>query len=444
MNGDPSTYDYSHPTRTCDVVMKGGITSGVVYPHALCELARTYRFANVGGTSAGAIAAAGAAAAEHGRAHGGFEKLAALPAWIGAGDNLFRLFQPQPGTRPFFRLFTAGLGRKGAGKWLRIGAAALRSFPLAAVLGLAPGVALAVLAAWTGSGALAVCTVLGGIVLALLGLVIALGLRLVVGLPRAVGRNDFGLCSGLSPEGSATPALTPWLADLIDDLAAKEGDGPLTFGDLRAKGIDLQMMTTNVTHRRPHRMPWSNRELLFDPEELRRLFPERIVAWMEDHPPPIGEGRDAERTRRRLDALLPLRPFPAPDDLPVVVAARMSLSFPLLISAVPLRALDMTRTHTARRWGRSRTATRPGTRSWPRSAGSRTAGSRATSRSTSSTPRSRPGRRSRSTSTASTPTTRVGPTRRRTSTSRPPTSAGYSTAGTGSTRHRGSAASPAS
>ena len=116
VNGDPSTYDYSHPTRTCDVVMKGGITSGVVYPHALCELARTYRFANVGGTSAGAIAAAGAAAAEHGRAHGGFEKLAALPAWIGAGDNLFRLFQPQPGTRPFFRLFTAGLGRKGAGE----------------------------------------------------------------------------------------------------------------------------------------------------------------------------------------------------------------------------------------------------------------------------------------------------------------------------------------
>ena len=222
----------------------------------------------------------------------------------------------------------------------------MRSFPLAAVLGLAPGIALAVLAAWTGSGALAVCAVVGGIVLALLGLGIALGLRLVVGLPRAVGRNDFGLCSGLSPEGSATQALTPWLADLIDDLAAKDDAGPLTFGDLRAKGIDLQMMTTNVTHRRPHRMPWSTRELLFDPEELRRLFPERIAAWMEDHPPPVGTGREAERTRRRLEALLPLRPFPAPDDLPVVVAARMSLSFPLLISAVPLRALDMTRTHT--------------------------------------------------------------------------------------------------
>ena len=154
MTGDPRTYDYSEPTRSCDVVMKGGITSGVVYPHALCELARTYRFANVGGTSAGAIAAAGAAAAEYGRDRGGFQKLAALPEWIGGGENLVGLFQPSPGTRSYHRLLMSGLGRTGAGKWLRVAGAALRSFPLAAVLGLAPGLALAVLAVWTGSGAL--------------------------------------------------------------------------------------------------------------------------------------------------------------------------------------------------------------------------------------------------------------------------------------------------
>jgi predicted acylesterase/phospholipase RssA len=342
---DPRTYDYSHPTRSCDVVMKGGITSGVVYPHALCELARTYRFANVGGTSAGAIAAAAAAAAEHGRDRGGFQKLAALPAWVGAGDNLFRLFQPQPATRPFFSLFTAGLGRTGMGKWLRIAGAALRSFPLTSLVGIAPGSALVVLAVLTGSGVLAACAVVAGVVLALLGLVVALGLRLGLGLPRALAANGFGLCSGVAAPGAAAPALTPWLADLIDDLAAKE-EGPLTFGDLRAKGIALQVVTTNLTHRRPHRMPWAPREFLFDPRELRRVFPERIVAWLESHPPDPGEGRDGERRRRRLEALAPLRPFPSEDDLPVVVAARMSLSFPLLISAVPLRALDMTRRRT--------------------------------------------------------------------------------------------------
>ena len=346
MSDDPRTYDYLHPTRSCDVVLKGGITSGVVYPHGLCELARTYRFSNVGGTSAGAIAAAGAAAAEHGREHGGFEKLAELPEWIGGDDNLFRLFQPQPRTRPYFRLLVASLGRKGAGKWLRVAAAALRSFPLIALGGLAPGAALTVLALWRGSGALAVCAVIAGIVLAALGLPVALGLRIGLGLPKALGENGFGLCSGLSPEGSVPPALTPWLADLLDDLAGKDDGAPLTFGELRAREIELRMLTTNVTHRRPHRMPWSSRELLFDPAELRRLFPERIVAWMEAHPPPTGTGREAERARRRLEALAPLRPFPAPDDLPVVVAARMSLSFPLLLSAVPLRALDMTRRHT--------------------------------------------------------------------------------------------------
>lgn len=341
--GDPATYDYARPTRVCDVVLKGGITSGVVYPHALCELARTYRFASVGGTSAGALAAAAAAAAEYGRERGGFEKLAALPAWLGTGDNLFRLFQPQPATRPFFRLLTAGLGRRGPAKWLRVSGAALRSFPLTALAGLAPGMALVVLALLVGSGALAAAAVVAGALLALLGLLVALVGRVATGLARALARNQFGLCSGLGARSDGHAALTPWLVELLDDLAAKDGDGPLTFGDLRAKGIDLQVMTTNLTHRRPHRMPWRHRELFFDPDELRRLFPERIVAWMETHPPEPGDGREGERRRRRLEALAPLRPLPGPDELPVVVAARMSLSFPLLVSAVPLRALDMTR-----------------------------------------------------------------------------------------------------
>ena len=51
-----------------DVTMKGGVTSGVIYPLALCELAREFRLRNVGGASAGAIAASFAAAAEVGRA----------------------------------------------------------------------------------------------------------------------------------------------------------------------------------------------------------------------------------------------------------------------------------------------------------------------------------------------------------------------------------------
>src|SRR5258705_1990102 len=63
----------------CDLVMKGGITSGVIYPLAVCQLAATRRLRSVGGTSAGANAAAGAAAAEYRRDAG------ARPGWRADG-----------------------------------------------------------------------------------------------------------------------------------------------------------------------------------------------------------------------------------------------------------------------------------------------------------------------------------------------------------------------
>ncbi|MBV9455553.1 MAG: patatin-like phospholipase family protein [Rubrobacter sp.] len=60
MNGE-----FQNPQRgDCDLVMKGGITSGVVYPQAILKLAKEYRFRSLGGGSVGAIAAALTAAAE--------------------------------------------------------------------------------------------------------------------------------------------------------------------------------------------------------------------------------------------------------------------------------------------------------------------------------------------------------------------------------------------
>lgn len=51
----------------CDLIMKGGTTSGIVYPKAIHHLSQYYRFRSIGGASAGAIAAALTAAAEFGR-----------------------------------------------------------------------------------------------------------------------------------------------------------------------------------------------------------------------------------------------------------------------------------------------------------------------------------------------------------------------------------------
>ena len=93
--------NFAQPKRLCDLVMKGGVTSGVVYPLAVCELARLYSFRNIGGTSAGAIAAAAAAAAEYARrtrapAPAGFDMLTTLPQFLGEPGQLISLFRPSP------------------------------------------------------------------------------------------------------------------------------------------------------------------------------------------------------------------------------------------------------------------------------------------------------------------------------------------------------------
>lgn len=96
---------FGNPDKECDIVMKGGITSGVVYPYAILELARCYRFRSIGGTSAGAIAAALAAAAEYARTvrndPSGFVRLQARcdTILVILGD----LFQPDPRFRGLMR-----------------------------------------------------------------------------------------------------------------------------------------------------------------------------------------------------------------------------------------------------------------------------------------------------------------------------------------------------
>src|SRR5438552_338018 len=109
--------------RYCDLVMTGGVTDGVVYPWAIVELARRYRFKNIGGTSVGAMAAALTAAAEYGRRCGslfGFnEVLLKLPRKLGEDidgkgtTRIFSLFQPTTSTRRLFDLFVSLFGSGG-------------------------------------------------------------------------------------------------------------------------------------------------------------------------------------------------------------------------------------------------------------------------------------------------------------------------------------------
>ena len=345
--------------------MKGGITSGVVYPLAACELAKAFLFKNIGGTSAGAIAAAATAAAELGRdsAKGGFRLLQDLPKFLGdkpMGDpnpNLFHFFQPQKTTKPLFDICVAALGN-GWGAVPRVLLATTKGFLSWTLLGLLPGLFFIMLARQRTSGMfLLVCLEMGlffALGLALLSMAYGLYLQITNEIPA----NFFGLCTGMDGVQSRKvgQALMPWLTAYLNRLAGRPSEGPpITFGDLwgttdpmAERNINLEMMTTCLSHGRPYRLPFRDdgvvketHQFFFRVDEFEQLFPRPLVAWLKDHPRPPRDKAAAAQEAAFLQA--GYHPLPEPWDMPVAVAVRMSLSFPLLLSAVPLHAIDFSR-----------------------------------------------------------------------------------------------------
>jgi predicted acylesterase/phospholipase RssA len=334
------------PIRYCDIVMKGGITSGVVYPPAVVELAKNYVFRNIGGTSAGAIAAAVTAAAEFGRQHNreeGFARLKRLPSDLGAavspgGDSLLlSLFQPQKQTKALFRILVAGLGNKRF-KALKIVLAVIRNFIGWALLGAVPGSVFSLLALGYAESIFFWLSLVVGVILLILGVLIFVAIGLYRKVTNAIPENHYGLSRGFI-EDAETPVLTPWLSRLINETAGLPADGPpLTFGDLwgpdeKERRINLQMMTTNLTTGRPHRLPFSQRIYYFDPAEWSKFFPANVMNWL------LAKSATPAALK-----FAPLVQLPPPEELPVIVATRMSLSFPILLSAVPVYIRDFGRT----------------------------------------------------------------------------------------------------
>jgi hypothetical protein len=269
--------------------MQGGVTSGVVYPGLVCKLAEYYDFQNIGGTSAGAIAAALTAAAEYSRRNGNqdaFAAVAKVPEWLGgdskhgSGSNLFSLFQPQPAMAGLFRFATAFL----VNSWPRRIFAWLALFWIEIIIGIIPGSVLGYLASgahgWRFAGivCLTVLVCLSGV-----GVTAAAGLT--ARLSR-LSRSCFGICTGYAPPApDKPPALVAWLNDKINTIAGKPDTEPLTFGDLQSAGITLRMMTTCLTWGRPFTIPFATEAFYFKPTEFLKFFPKEIVDWMEKHPP---------------------------------------------------------------------------------------------------------------------------------------------------------------
>jgi predicted acylesterase/phospholipase RssA len=330
---------YGQPEKFCDIVLKGGITSGVVYPLALVSLAERYRFSNIGGTSAGAIAAAAAAAAEYGRytESAGFDRLAKIPDEV--GPNLLSMFQPTPVLKPLFDIFVAASKAKTkTGRAIAIISTAVSGYRRSALLGLLPGGVIVAIALASGGGAGFVAF---GLLLALMGVIAGVIWRLLKAANTELVANDFGLCPGIRQPYASGEGFTDWLARLIDEAAGFEkADRPLTFGDLAAPPggrppIQLAMMTTSLMEERPYTLPFpaEDRRFVFEKREWDRIFPGRVMAFLarvcERFTPPAGETGEYYY-------------FPDPARLPLIVGARMSLSFPFLISGVPLWRRDFT------------------------------------------------------------------------------------------------------
>jgi predicted acylesterase/phospholipase RssA len=289
--------------RVCDLVMKGGVTSGVVYPPAIDELRQRFAFSGIGGASAGAIAAALTAAAEYRRRHGsdaGFQSLRDLPGEISGEGRMLQLFRPDRSTRGLFSVFLRALRQKQHPTWI---------------------------------GKMRMYADAGRLVFFQRGL-------------QPFVENGHGLCTGMGidnpPPRGELPSLTEWLSRRIDDIAGMSGR-PLTFGDL-AKApapagfesappgsipIRLRLIGTCLTFGRPFAFPQLDNRFAFHPDELRRYLPGYVMDYL------VEQGK---RINERLETPLTggLLPLPTGDRMPVILAVRISLSFPVLFSLVPL------------------------------------------------------------------------------------------------------------
>jgi predicted acylesterase/phospholipase RssA len=326
----------------CDLVMKGGIASGIVYPNAVLELERKYRFRNIGGTSAGAIAAAATAAAALGERRktigadpgtatnpdSGFAGFRLCAEQFGRQGFIRNLFQPAAGNEAAFRLMLALTGETGTGRKAlavaRAVIAAAWAAPLLIVVLLVGGAALLGgpwSALWMSIPASTVAAAVGTILAAL---------RMSAGIRDSL----FGLCIGRTSQGASQPALTDWFHATLQKLSAQPADQPLLFrhlweapreeGEPEGNAVTLEMITTSVSHQEPRSLPLQKVRFWFRRDDFMRLFPEKVVEWMIDQYP---ADEIAGETYHRL---------PIAGEMPVIVAMRMSLSFPILLSAVRL------------------------------------------------------------------------------------------------------------
>lgn len=355
--------------RPCDLVLKGGIASGIVYPEAVRRLASQFHFVGIAGTSAGAIVASIAAAAEYRRREQGddegFRVLERATRELTEQGRMLDLFRPDASTSPTFEFVRRNVlerAEKPSGRQVIWALIRPMAVPLSIALAASGGAAWGLAKRWPVISGFGFLTVL------ILSAVI-LGVWTYLRLARkgqAWRSNGYGLCTGLA-NGNPLPAdasqpgrdrklppLSVWLHEQIQLAAGRlPEDPPLTFAELHNakpakclepfadrpgfRSIDFRAITTSVSLARPYELPLTTDRFAFRPEELGRILPDSVMEYLVRGWDPTGE-ESMGSSRRSPDGRT--LPMPPGDQWPIVMAARMSLSFPGLLTMVPLHDKD--------------------------------------------------------------------------------------------------------
>jgi predicted acylesterase/phospholipase RssA len=342
----------------------------------------------------------------------GFEFLADLPDLLAeedaAGNTKLRsMFKPQKQTRRLFEIFLATLGYDTAARRFLCGlVAALRQYrglvfvatlvTAALVLGPLVLTALGLAAPDIPSPALHWVAMGSWIVALLMAFTLSTMLALLGGIAWDVWfglvPNGFGLCRGWSEEeaarvqeqradpkdrpshpkgkrsGAKDTDLAGFLHFAIQTAAGRKvDDPPLTFKDLweapepptdvlgytgrepERRSINLELYATNLAHSRPYRFPLDAADdmgrLFFRMEDMYLYFPEPIWRFLAAYARPYRQQSPFDPPASDETQAY----FEVPQEhLPIAAAARLALSFPLLISAIPLHAIDYEKKYTKR------------------------------------------------------------------------------------------------
>lgn len=426
--------------RYCDLVLEGGVINGVVYPGFLMELARKFRFASIGGTSVGAIAAALAVACEYSRRYGrdtGFnEGLRKLPEELGEFvdpakqiTKIRSLFQPMPQVKKLFDFGVELLGNRVTKKPGVYGDDAAQAPPPAAQpqsRGQAVKECICIFykhfrTSWLETSFLGLIFLYLAFIFTTYSLFVPFGLfflllilhyvfapisNFIGQLQTLLKMQGFGMCSGKSIDGKQD-ALIEWLHAGIQKSASLSFAKPLTFNDIwgapngpidatgnnRAHSIEFRAITSCLSHGRIYELPIQDptARVFFRLSEFKDFFPDDIIRQLRKVAKPIDFETDpltyAQRYDERASDLktqldtatrdklvdsvkeinkrlynlpiqkkllenlllekelgaadsIDIRELPA-GELPILVAARLSFSVPVLFQSVPLLGFNL-------------------------------------------------------------------------------------------------------